>query len=80
MATIGYLRVSSSDQSTHSQRSKIANRHNVERWWSDEATSRVLPALQRAGFSALAEYVREDDVLVVYAIDRLGRFRLHSMC
>tara|TARA_R110000851_G_scaffold13675_8_gene46617 strand:- start:3158 stop:3721 length:564 start_codon:yes stop_codon:yes gene_type:complete len=73
MATIGYLRVSSNDQSTHSQRSEIANRHNVERWWSDEATSGVLPALQREGFSALAEYVREGDVLVVYAIDRLGR-------
>lgn len=73
MATIGYLRVSSSDQSTRSQRSEIANRHNIERWWSDEATSGVLPALQRAGFSALAEYVREGDVLVVYAIDRLGR-------
>lgn len=73
MATIGYLRVSSSDQSTYSQRSEIANRHNVEHWWSDEATSGVLPALQRAGFSALAEYVREGDVLVVYAIDRLGR-------
>jgi len=73
MATIGYLRVSSSDQSTHSQRSEIESRYRVERWWSDEATSGALPALQRTGFSGLAEYVREKDVLVVYAIDRLGR-------
>lgn len=73
MATIGYLRVSSSDQSTQSQRNEIELRHKVERWWSDEATSGVLPALQRLGFSALVEYVREGDVLVVYAIDRLGR-------
>lgn len=73
MATIGYLRVSSSGQSTQSQRNEIELRHKVERWWSDEATSGALPALQRLGFSALAEYVREGDVLVVYAIDRLGR-------
>lgn len=73
MATIGYLRVSSIDQSTQSQRSEIANRYTIERWWNDEATSGVLPALQRAGFSAMADYVREGDVVVVYAIDRLGR-------
>jgi len=32
MATIGYLRVSSSEQSTQSQLSEIANRQNVECW------------------------------------------------
>jgi len=32
LATIGYLRVSSSEQSTQSQLSEIANRQNVECW------------------------------------------------
>lgn len=73
MATIGYVRVSSSDQSTHAQRHAIEARHSVDRWFVDEATSGSIKARQREGFKKLLGFAREDDTVIVYAIDRLGR-------
>ena len=71
--TIGYLRVSSDQQSNQSQRQAIEQRFNVERWYTDQAVSGIVKAREREGFRELLDYAREDDTIVVYAIDRLGR-------
>lgn len=70
---VGYLRVSSEQQNTSSQKSVIIERYKVERWYQDRATSGVIKGSQREGLGALLNYVRDGDTVVVYAIDRLGR-------
>lgn len=72
-STIAYLRVSTEDQSTDTQRATIGQRYQVDRWFTDEATSGAIKAQDRAELSQLIQYVREGDTVVVYAIDRLGR-------
>lgn len=72
-ATIGYVRVSTDEQATGSQRHAIESRYQVDRWFSDDAVSGATKAASRQGFSTLLSYVREGDTLIVYAIDRLGR-------
>lgn len=71
--TIAYLRVSTDDQSTETQRSTIENRYNVDKWFVDEATSGTIKARDRKGLSELLNYARAGDTVIVYAIDRLGR-------
>lgn len=73
MACIAYVRVSTEDQSTGTQRASIEERHKVDRWFTDEATSGAIKAKDRKGLSELMSYVRERDTVIVYAIDRLGR-------
>lgn len=70
---IGYLRVSTDDQDTSSQRHAIEKLYKIDRWYSDEATSGATKAQNRKGFSELLSYVREEDTVIVSAIDRLGR-------
>lgn len=72
-ATIAYVRVSTEDQSTDTQRATIEERHKVDRWYVDEATSGAIKAKDRKGLGELLSYVREGDTVIVYAIDRLGR-------
>lgn len=72
-ATIAYVRVSTEDQSTDTQRAIIEERHKVDRWFVDEATSGAIKAKDRKGLGHLLSYVREGDTVIVYAIDRLGR-------
>lgn len=72
-ATIAYVRVSTEDQSTNTQRATIEERHKVDRWFVDEATSGAIKAKDRKGLGELLGYVREGDTIIVYAIDRLGR-------
>lgn len=72
-ATLAYVRVSTDGQTTEAQRHAISQRYNVAEWFSDEATSGATKALQRQGFKALHAYARKGDVVVVAAIDRLGR-------
>lgn len=72
-ATIAYVRVSTEDQSTDTQRATIEERHKVNRWFVDEATSGAIKAKDRKGLGELLNYVREGDTVIVYAIDRLGR-------
>lgn len=72
-ATIAYVRVSTEDQSTETQRATIEERHKVDRWFIDEATSGAIKAKDRKGLGELLSYVREGDTVIVYAIDRLGR-------
>lgn len=72
-AVVGYLRVSTDDQTTSAQRHQIESRYKVDRWFSDDAVSGATKAERRDGFSQLLSYIREGDTLIVYAIDRLGR-------
>lgn len=72
-ATIAYTRVSTDDQTCENQRRAIAGRYAVNKWFSDDGVSGVVVAAQRPGLAALLAYVREGDVVVVAAIDRLGR-------
>ena len=71
--TIAYVRVSTDDQTTENQRRSIEQRYNVTKWFQDSAVSGAVPATQRQGLSALLAYVREGDLVIVAAIDRLGR-------
>lgn len=76
MANIAYFRVSTSDQSTESQRGALLESLGVagfDREFSDEGVSGAIPASQRPQFSALLQYIREGDTLHVYSVDRLGR-------
>lgn len=73
MTTLAYVRVSTDDQTTESQRHAIDSRYKVTKWFTDDAVSGVTQAKDRPGLSALLGYVREGDVVVVSAIDRLGR-------
>lgn len=72
-AVLAYVRVSTDDQTTEAQRHSISERYNISEWFSDEATSGATKALQRDGFKALHAYARKGDIVVVAAIDRLGR-------
>lgn len=73
MAILAYCRVSAGDQSTEAQRHAIGARYQVEHWFEDAAVSGAVRALQRPGFGELHRFARKGDVVVVAAIDRLGR-------
>ncbi len=73
MTVLAYVRVSTEDQSTNAQRHAITERHNVGKWFEDQAVSGTTKALDRPSFAELFKYAREGDTLVVAAIDRLGR-------
>ncbi len=71
MSRIAYYRVSASSQDIAAQRHALGGRFDRE--FSDEGISGAILAADRPGFAALLAYVREGDILYVYAIDRLGR-------
>lgn len=74
MATIGYLRVSTDEQSVEAQRHALSgDLYSIEHWYEDVGVSGAVKALERPGFAALTAYARKGDVVVVGAIDRLGR-------
>ena len=73
MATVGYVRVSTKEQGVEAQQHKLAQKFNIEKWFADNGVSGTVKAKERPGFSALLDYIREGDTLVVPAIDRLGR-------
>lgn len=73
MSVIGYIRVSTGEQSVETQRYNIEQTHKVEEWFADEGISGAVKALERPGFAELFKFVRKGDVLIVPAVDRLGR-------
>ena len=73
MATISYTRVSTKDQSTDAQDQSLLTTYQVDKSFSDNGVSGSIAALQRPGFKACYDYLREGDTLVVAAVDRLGR-------
>lgn len=71
---IGYVRVSTNEQTVENQKQQIAEAgYQVSKWYCDEATSGSVRAAEREGFGDLLNYVREGDTLIVVGIDRLGR-------
>lgn len=73
MAVVGYVRVSTGEQNVEAQRHSIEQIHKIEEWFADEGVSGAVKAMERPGFSDLFKYARKGDVLVVPAVDRLGR-------
>jgi putative DNA-invertase from lambdoid prophage Rac len=71
MTRIAYYRVSTADQSVEAQRHALGG--SFDREFIDEGVSGATLAADRPGFASLLSYVREGDVLSIYAIDRLGR-------
>ena len=71
MTRIAYYRVSDASQDIAAQRHALGGGFDKE--FADEGISGAVLAAARPGFSALLNYIREGDVLYVYAIDRLGR-------
>ena len=66
---VGYARVSSVDQNLDRQLVQL-KAENVEKLFIDKVSGKNL---DRPGFSAMMEYVREGDVLVICSMDRLAR-------
>jgi len=71
MSRVAYYRSSTADQSVESQRSALGG--NFEREFMDEGVSGAVLAADRPAFAELLGYVRDGDVVSVYAVDRLGR-------
>lgn len=69
MTTIGYARVSTDRQSLDQQRDAL-NAAGVERIFTDKRSG---ARDDREGLAALLDYARAGDVVVVVALDRLGR-------
>jgi putative DNA-invertase from lambdoid prophage Rac len=70
MARITYLRVSTDAQDVEAQRKELGDK---DKEFADVGVSGGVLAAQRPAFAELLRYVREGDVVAVYAIDRLGR-------
>ena len=73
MSNIAYYRVSSESQSIQAQRQAMMQGIEFDKEFTDEGISGTTLAASRPGFRSLLDYVREDDVVHVYAVDRLGR-------
>jgi len=74
MATFGYGRVSTKEQTTENQRLEIeAAGYEVNYWYADEGVSGKVSALQRPQFAKMLGQIRDGETLVVTKLDRLGR-------
>lgn len=74
MATFGYGRVSTKEQTTENQRREIeAAGYQVEYWYADEGVSGKVSATQRPQFAKMLDQIRDGETLVVTKLDRLGR-------
>ncbi len=71
MSRIAYYRSSTSGQSVGVQRAALGG--GFAREFIDEGVSGVVPAADRPAFAQLLDFVRDGDVVCVYAVDRLGR-------
>ena len=73
MANVLYVRVSALSQSVEAQRQAMQQGIQFDKEFVDEGVSGAVLASNRPGFASLLNYVREGDVVYVYAVDRLGR-------
>ena len=73
MAVIGYVRVSTSKQTTDQQRDAL-EAFGRERVFEDIASG---ARDDRKGLAALLDYARSGDTVVVWRLDRLGRSLSH---
>ena len=73
MATFGYGRVSTSDQTAENQRLElVAAGFALDYWFADTISGKVA-ASQRKEFAKLLDKIRDNETLVVSKLDRLGR-------
>jgi DNA invertase Pin-like site-specific DNA recombinase len=74
MATFGYGRVSTHDQTAENQRIEIERAgYSIDYWFADEGVSGAVLASQRPRFREMLGKIRKGESLVVTKIDRLGR-------
>lgn len=74
MAHYGYIRVSTTDQTTENQRLEIVKAgFAIEEYFSDDGVSGSKKAFQRPAFSRMLEKMQPGDTIVVTKVDRLGR-------
>lgn len=73
MAKLGYVRVSTSKQTTDQQRDAL-EAHGVERIFEDIMSG---ARTDRPGLAALLDFARTGDTVVVWRLDRLGRSLSH---
>ena len=71
MRTLAY--VSADNLSTEIQRCEIAQLHNVEHWFADEALSESVSVLEQPGFMEALKFARRGDTLIVDSIQSLGK-------
>ncbi|WP_093332889.1 recombinase family protein [Sphingomonas rubra] len=71
MAKIAYYRVSTTDQSVEMQRNALGG--GFDREFNDIGLSGSILAAERPGCAAMLDYIRDGDILYLYALDRLGR-------
>jgi DNA invertase Pin-like site-specific DNA recombinase len=70
MAAVGYIRVSTADPNADLQRDAL-KAAGVDRIFEDLGVSGSTAS--RPGLDAALDFLREDDILVVWRLDRLGR-------
>lgn len=74
MATFGYGRVSTKDQTAENQRLELQTAGvELDFWFADIGVSGAIPASQRPEFQKLLGQIRNGETLVVSKLDRLGR-------
>lgn len=74
MAHYGYIRVSTSDQTTENQKLEILRAgFNIEAFFSDDGVSGTKSALERPAFVNMIAQMQDGDALVITKVDRLGR-------
>ena len=74
MATFGYGRVSTKEQTTENQRREIETAgYKVNFWFADEGVSGKVSAMRRPEFAKMLSQIRDGECLVVTKLDRLGR-------
>lgn len=72
-AILAYARSSADDPTCKNQRRTISARYAVAKWFADDGVSGAIAATERPSMAALLACVPEGDVVIVAAIDRLGR-------
>lgn len=74
MATFGYGRVSTANQTTENQRRELEQAgYALDFWFEDAGVSGKTCARQRPQFVRLLDRIRAGETLVVAKLDRLGR-------
>lgn len=74
MANLLYTRCSAVTQSVEAQRQVMMSDGIIfDEEFTDEGVSGAVLAANRPGFAAMLAYARKNDVIYVYAVDRLGR-------
>lgn len=73
MATFGYARISTREQTTENQRLEIERAgYSIDFWYADTITGKTC-ATQRPQFAVMLGQIRKGETLVVSKLDRLGR-------